>query len=89
MAGDGSKGQLGIGECECVFSLVQVKEIKAKKVSCGESHTLIVCNGTQGKDIVKVTGANDKYQLGIQGMKRDKVLKTFTDIPILNAKLKG
>ena len=42
MTGDGSKGQLGIGECECVFSLTPVKDIKCKKLSCGEAHTLIV-----------------------------------------------
>lgn len=41
VCGDGSKGQLGIGDCECVFSLAPVRDQRVKKVSCGESHTLI------------------------------------------------
>jgi alpha-tubulin suppressor-like RCC1 family protein len=67
VCGEGTKGQLGIGDCEQVFSLVPVRDQKVKKVACGESHTLILSmrtssSGSQEHGFsVKSTGSNDKY----------------------------
>ena len=65
MCGDGSKGQLGIGECEQVFSIVPIKDHNVKKVACGENHSLILSALSGSGYTVKTCGANDKYQLGL------------------------
>jgi alpha-tubulin suppressor-like RCC1 family protein len=41
MCGSGSRGQLGIGECDSVFSIVKVKA-GVKKVACGDTHSLLL-----------------------------------------------
>ncbi len=62
MCGDGSKGQLGIGDCEQAFSLQPVASQTVKKVACGEFHTMILSQSQDSSAVtVKVCGANDKY----------------------------
>ena len=60
---------------------------KVKKVACGESHTIIVSKRAEDEVYsTKVTGANDKYQTGIQGSKRENIYREFTEIPGLKNK---
>jgi alpha-tubulin suppressor-like RCC1 family protein len=55
-----------------VFSLTQVRDQKVKLVACGETHTVILSQRASDSHYsVKTSGSNDKYQLGIVGMKRD------------------
>lgn len=62
LTGDGTKGQLGIGDCECVFSPLSLKEHKVKKVACGESHTIIQSMAVNEQTFsIKSAGSNDKY----------------------------
>jgi len=87
MCGDGSKGQLGIGECESVFSLTLIRDQKVKLVACGESHTVIMSQRSSDSQYsVKTSGSNDKYQLGVVGMKRDFLQKYFIEVPALKSK---
>lgn len=58
--GDGSKGQLGLGECDAIFNPVKVRD-NVVKVACGDTHSMILTSEGQ----LLVTGSNDKYQLGI------------------------
>lgn len=71
MCGDGSKGQLGIGDCENVYAPSPVRGEKVKAFACGENHTLAVSSRGSETAVLKSTGANDRYQLGIPGHKRD------------------
>ena len=56
-------------------------------MACGECHTLIISQfEEQANFTVKSTGSNEKYQLGILGLKRDHNQRTFTDLPTLKSK---
>lgn len=58
-----------------------------KLVACGEMHTLILSQRSSDSHYsVKSTGSNDKYQLGVVGMKRDFLQKYFLEVPALKGK---
>ena len=55
-----------------MFSLVPVRDHRVKQLACGESHTIISSlKSGDSSYTIKSAGSNDKYQLGISGVKRD------------------
>lgn len=54
--GQGSSGQLGIGECDLVFNLTQVMD-NVIKVAAGEKHSMVL----KSDHSVMSTGANDFF----------------------------
>ena len=71
-------GQLGLGE-ECTDrafkpeKLLLEDDIKIDQIALGDTHSLILtCNGK-----IYASGANDKYQLGLDPEKRQLKLFSF------------
>lgn len=62
-------------------------------MACGEAHTLILSmktttNGGPGESsyCVKSAGSNERYQLGISGLKRDHISRLFAEVPALKGR---
>lgn len=78
MCGNGTSGQLGLGQ-DCTdraFKPQKVETIKVLKVALGDTHSLLLSN----EGFLYTTGANDKYQLGIDPEQRDLKLFNFQRI---------
>ena len=80
MFGHATSGQLGLGE-DCTDKAfkperVELGGIKVRKVALGDTHSLLLT--TDGN--LMTTGANDKYQLGIDPEQRDMKLFAFSEI---------
>ena len=75
--GHGTSGQLGLGD-DCTdksFKPERVNiDLECYQIALGDTHSLLL--STQGQ--IFTTGANDKYQLGINPDRRDMKIFNFT-----------
>ena len=83
MFGHATSGQLGLGE-DCIDKAFKpervtfLHEARVEKVALGDTHSLVLTD--RGR--LMTTGANDKYQLGIDPESRDMKAFRFQEISV-------